>query len=73
VRYQFRPVRVQGCESSDFHMLCVDLASDADAILSKIHRETRYKIRRGEAVTDGHNGYVVLKQSIGRMTEALVR
>ena len=46
VRYQFRPDPVKGCESSDFHTLCLDLACDADTILSKIHKETRYQIRR---------------------------
>ena len=46
VRYQFRPAPVQGCESSDFHTLCVDLACAADTILSRMHRETRYEIRR---------------------------
>ena len=46
VRYQFRPAPVKGCESSDFHTLCLDLACGADAILSKIHKETRYQIRR---------------------------
>lgn len=46
VRYQFRPDPVNGCESSDFHTLCLNLACDADTILSKIHKETRYEIRR---------------------------
>ena len=46
VRYQFRPDPVQGCESTDFHTLCVDLAYDADTILSRIHNATRYQIRR---------------------------
>src|ERR1035438_6497833 len=46
VRYQFRSDPVQGCQSSDFHTLCLDLRCDADTILSKIHRETRYEIRR---------------------------
>jgi hypothetical protein len=46
VRYQFRPAPVDGCESSDFHTLCLDLACDADTILSKVHKETRYEIRR---------------------------
>jgi hypothetical protein len=46
VRYQFRPDPVKGCESRDFHTLCLDLACDADTILSGIHKETRYEIRR---------------------------
>ncbi|MGD0869161.1 MAG: hypothetical protein ABSB88_06405 [Bryobacteraceae bacterium] len=46
VRYQFRPDPVKGCDSSDFHTLCLDLACDADTILSKMHKETRYEIRR---------------------------
>ena len=46
VRYRFRPAPVKGCDSSDFHTLCVDLTRDADSILSRIHKETRYEIRR---------------------------
>jgi hypothetical protein len=46
VRYQFRPEPIAGCRSHDFHSLCLDLSRDAGALFARIHRETRYEIRR---------------------------
>lgn len=46
VRYRFRSEPVSGCESTDFHTLVCDLSRDPDALLGKMHKATRYEIRR---------------------------
>src|SRR5438046_3621875 len=48
VRYQFRPHPVDGCRSSDYHTLLCDLEADPDAMMRRIHKQTRYEIRRAE-------------------------
>jgi hypothetical protein len=48
VRYQFRAEPITGCRSADFHTLVCDLAEDPDALMGRIHKATRYEIRRAE-------------------------
>jgi hypothetical protein len=46
VRYRFRPEPVEGCRSTDFHTLVCDLSLDPDTLLGRMHKQTRYEVRR---------------------------
>lgn len=46
VRYRFRPRPVEGCRSTGFHTLVCDLSLELDALLARMHKQTRYEIRR---------------------------
>jgi hypothetical protein len=48
VRYQFRPEPVAGCRSFDFHTLVCNLGEEPDTLMGRIHKQTRYEIRRAE-------------------------